>query len=100
MRHDKILLDGRSCRIFADRCLVWVQFHHYPSEAFDSVIEEFFSSYGTVKQVKCQHWVALPDVELLLSNVLVKVLLNNVLVLMVKVFLKIILVLIVKVLLS
>ena len=63
MRHDKISLDGRSCKIFGDRRLVWVQVHHYPSEAFDSVIEEFFMSYGTVKFVKRQHWVALPDVQ-------------------------------------
>ena len=63
LRHDKISLDGRSCKIFADRRLVWVQVHHYPSEAFDSVIEEFFMSYGTVKLVKRQHWVALPDVQ-------------------------------------
>ena len=63
LRHDKISLDGRSCKIFADRRLVWVQVHHYPSEAFDSAIEEFFMSYGTVKQVKRQHWVALPDVQ-------------------------------------
>ena len=63
LRHDKISLDGRSCKIFADRRLVWVQVHHYPSEAFDSVIEEFFMSYGTVKFVKRQHWVALPDVQ-------------------------------------
>ena len=63
LRHDKISLDGRSCKIFADRRLVWVQVHHYPSEAFDIVIEEFFMSYGTVKLVKRQHWVALPDVQ-------------------------------------
>ena len=63
MRHDKISLDGRSRKIFGDQRLVWVQVHHYPSEAFDSVIEEFFTSYGTVKLVKRHHWVALPDVQ-------------------------------------
>ena len=63
LKHDKISLDGRSCKIFADRRLVWVQVHHYPSEAFDSVIEEFFKSYGSVKLVERQHWVALPDVQ-------------------------------------
>ena len=63
LRHDKISLGGHSCKIFAERRFVTVQVHHYPSEAFDCHVEKVLMSFGTVKGVKRQHWVGLPDVQ-------------------------------------
>ena len=63
LRHDKISLGGRSCKIFAERRFVTVQVHHYPSEALDCHVEKALRDYGTVKGVKRQHWVDLPDVQ-------------------------------------
>lgn len=63
LRHDKISLGGRSCKIFAERRFVTVQVHHYPSEAFDCHVEKVLMGFGTVKGVKRQHWVGLPDVQ-------------------------------------
>ena len=63
LRHDKISLGGRSCKIFAERRFVTVQVHHYPSEAFDCHVEKALMAFGTVKGVKRQHWVGLPDVQ-------------------------------------
>lgn len=63
LRHDKISLGGRSCKIFAERRFVTVQVHHYPSEAFDCHVEKVLMGFGTVKGVKRQHWVGLPDIQ-------------------------------------
>ena len=63
LRHDKISLGGRSCKIFAERRFVTVQVHHYPSEAFDCHVEKVLMGFATVKGVKRQHWVGLPDVQ-------------------------------------
>ena len=55
LRHDRISLGGRSCKIFAEQHFVTVQVHHYPSEAFDCHVEKVFMGFGTVKGVKQQH---------------------------------------------
>lgn len=62
LQHDKISLGGHSCKIFAEWCFVTVQVHHYP-EAFDCHVEKVLMGFGTVKGVKQQHWVGLPDVQ-------------------------------------
>lgn len=63
LRHDKISLGGHSCKIFAEQRFVTVQVHHYPSEAFDCHVEKVLMGFATVKGVKRQHWVGLPDVQ-------------------------------------
>lgn len=64
LRHDKISLGRRSCKIFAERHFVTVQVHHYPSETFDCHVEKVLIGFGTVKGVERQHWVGLPDVQI------------------------------------
>lgn len=51
LRHDKISLGGRSCKIFAERRFVTVQVHHYPSEAFDCHVEKALMAFALLREL-------------------------------------------------